>query len=42
MLIILFSPGHSVASYNMNRMNRQFGILPKNYWPFHYYLELPQ
>jgi hypothetical protein len=26
MLIILFNPGHNVASYNMNR---QVGILPK-------------
>ena len=33
MLIILFNPGHNVASYNMNR---QVGVLPKNYWPFRY------
>ena len=26
MLIVLFDPGHNVASYNMNR---QVGILPK-------------
>jgi len=32
-LTTLFNPGHNVASYNMNR---QVGILPKNYWPFHY------
>jgi len=30
-LIILFNPGHNVASFYMNR---KVGVLPKNYWPW--------